>query len=176
MTVLFSGCKSSHSTMANDITAEKILGDSNYQAICYGGYRDKTRDVESTVAQITEDLRILSAMNIKVLRTYNVHHTEAANLLKAIRELKKENPDFEMYVMLGAWIDCKNSWTANPLIRNEDSERNPIEIAEAVRLANEYPEIVKIISVGNEAMVKWAWSYYVDPGIILKWVNYLQDL
>ena len=176
MTVLFSGCKSSHSTMANDITAEKILGDSNYQAICYGGFREKTRDVESTVAQITEDLRILSAMNIKVLRTYNVHHTEAANLLKAIRELKKENPDFEMYVMLGAWIDCKNSWTANPLIRNEDSERNPIEIAEAVRLANEYPEIVKIISVGNEAMVKWAWSYYVDPGIILKWVNYLQDL
>lgn len=64
MTVLFSGCKSSNSTMANDITAEKILGNSNYQAICYGGYRDKTRDVESTVAQITEDLRILSAPKI----------------------------------------------------------------------------------------------------------------
>lgn len=176
MTLLFGSCKSSNSAMANDVTAEKILGNSNYQAICYGGYRDKTRDVESTVSQITEDLKILSAMNIKVLRTYNVHHTEAANLLKAIRELKKENPNFEMYVMLGAWIDCKNSWTANPLIRNEDSERNPIEIAEAVRLANEYPEIVKIIAVGNEAMVKWATSYYVEPNIILKWVNYLQDL
>ena len=176
MTLLFGSCKSSNSAMTNDVTAEKILGNPNYQAICYGGYRDKTRDVESTVSQITEDLKILSAMNIKVLRTYNVHHTEAANLLKAIRELKKENPNFEMYVMLGAWIDCKNSWTANPLIRNEDSERNPIEIAEAVRLANEYPEIVKIIAVGNEAMVKWAWSYFVAPNIILKWVNYLQDL
>jgi exo-beta-1,3-glucanase (GH17 family) len=174
--VLFCSCKSSNATIAKDVTAEKILGNSNYQAICYGGYRDKTRDVESTVSQITEDLKILSAMNIKVLRTYNVHHTEAANLLKAIRALKKENPNFEMYVMLGAWIDCKNSWTANPLIRNEDSERNPIEIAEAVRLANEYPEIVKIIAVGNEAMVKWATSYYVEPSIILKWVNYLQDL
>jgi exo-beta-1,3-glucanase (GH17 family) len=162
--------------MANDVTAEKILGNSNYQAISYGGYRDKSRDIESTVAQISEDLKILSAMNIKVLRTYNVHHTEAANLLKAIRELKKENPNFEMYVMLGAWIDCKNSWTANPLIRNEDSERNPIEIAEAVRLANEYPEIVKVIAVGNEAMVKWAWGYFVAPNVILKWVNYLQDL
>jgi exo-beta-1,3-glucanase (GH17 family) len=163
-------------SVSNKITAEKILGDVNYQSICYGGYRDKTRDIEPTVSQITEDLKILSAMNIKVLRTYNVHHTEASNLLKAINALKKTDPGFEMYVMLGAWIDAKNSWTANTPIRNEDSERNPVEIAEAVKLATEYPDIVKIISVGNEAMVKWAWSYYVEPGIILKWVNYLQDL
>ena len=176
LTVCFCCCKSINPKTTTAISAEKILGNSSYQAISYGGYREKSRDVESTVSQLTDDLKILSAMNIKVLRTYNVHHTEAANLLKAIRELKKADPNFEMYVMLGAWIDCKNSWTANQLIRNEDSERNPIEIAEAVRLANEYPEIVKIISVGNEAMVKWAWSYYVEPSITLKWVNYLQDL
>jgi exo-beta-1,3-glucanase (GH17 family) len=176
MPLLFFNCKSTNSKVATEITAEKILGNPNYQAMCFGGYRGKTRDIEPTISQITEDLKILSAMNIKVLRTYNVHHTDTSNLLKAIRALKKENPHFEMYVMLGAWIDCKNSWTANPLIRNEDSERNPIEIAETVRLANEYPEIVKIISVGNEAMVKWAWSYYVDPSIILKWVNHLQNL
>ncbi|MFZ4059370.1 MAG: glycosyl hydrolase family 17 protein, partial [Ferruginibacter sp.] len=161
---------------SKNITAEQILGNNNYKSICYGGYRDKTRDIEPTIAQITEDLRILSAMHIKVLRTYNVHHTEAANLLKAISLLKKADPGFEMYVMLGAWIDAKNSWTANTPIRNEDSERNSVEITEAVKLANEYPDIVKIIAVGNEAMVKWAWAYYVDPGIILKWVNYLQDL
>lgn len=176
ITVCFCSCKSINSKTTNAITAEKILGNSSYQAISYGGYREKTRDIESTVSQLTDDLKILSAMNIKVLRTYNVHHTEAANLLKAIRELKKADPDFEMYVMLGAWVDCKNSWTEKPLIRNEDSDRNPIEIAEAVRLANEYPEIVKIIAVGNEVMVKWAWAYYVEPNIILKWVNYLQDL
>jgi len=163
-------------TGSSQKTAKDILGNINYQAISYGGYRDKTRDIEPTLAQLTEDLRILSAMNIKVLRTYNVHHTETSDLLKAIRALKKEKPGFEMYVMLGAWIDCKNAWTANPPVRNEDSERNAVEIAEAVKLANEYPEIVKIISVGNEARVKWAWSYYVEPGIILKWVKYLQDL
>ena len=161
---------------SSQVTAKTILGNVKYQAISYGGYRYKTRDIEPTLTQLTEDLRILSAMNIKVLRTYNVHHTETANLLKAIRALKKEKPGFEMYVMLGAWIDCKNAWTANQPIRNEDSERNAVEIAEAVKLTNEYPEIVKIISVGNEARVKWAWSYYVEPGIILKWVNYLQDL
>jgi exo-beta-1,3-glucanase (GH17 family) len=158
------------------ITAKEILGNSKYQAISYGGYRTKTRDVVPTIAQITEDLRILSAMDIKVLRTYNVHHEEVSNLLKAIRALKKEDANFEMYVMLGAWIDCKNAWTENTPIHNEESERNAIEIAEAVKLTNEYPEIIKIIAVGNEAMVKWAASYYVTPNIILKWVNHLQNL
>lgn len=157
-------------------SAKDILGNSNYPAICYGGFREKTRDVEPGISQITEDLRILSAMNIKVVRTYNVHNKEVSNLLKAIRELKNQDSNFEMYVMLGAWIDCKNAWTALPPIHNVESERNAIEIEEAVRLANEYPDIIKIISVGNEAMVKWAASYYVEPAIILKWVNHLQNL
>jgi exo-beta-1,3-glucanase (GH17 family) len=158
------------------ITAKEILGNSKYQAICYGGYRTKTRDIVPTISQIKEDLRILSALNIKVLRTYNVHYDEVSNLLKAIRELKKGDSNFEMYIMLGAWIDCKNAWTDKSPIHNEESERNAIEIKEAVRLTNDYPEIIKVIAVGNEAMVKWATSYYVTPNIILKWVNHLQNL
>ena len=158
------------------ITAKDIIGNPEYQAICYGGFREKTRDIEPTIAQLKEDLKLLSAMNIKVLRSYNVHNKEVSNLLIAIRELKKEDSNFEMYLMLGAWIDCKNAWTSFLPIHNVESERNTVEIAEAVRLANEYPEIIKIIAVGNEAMVKWAASYYVEPAIILKWVNYLQNL
>lgn len=161
---------------SKNITAKQILGNSKYQAISYGGYQTNTRNVEPTVAEITEDLKILAAMNIKVFRTYNVHHTEIVNLLKAIRELKKKDAGFEMFVMLGAWIDCKKAFTALAPVHNEESERNAIEMKEAVRLTNEYPEIVKVISVGNEAMVKWATSYYVEPAIILKWVNHLQNL
>jgi exo-beta-1,3-glucanase (GH17 family) len=81
-----------------------------------------------------------------------------------------------MYVMLGAWIDCKNAWTDQEPDHNVESEANKPQIEEAVRLANQYPDIVKIIAVGNEAMVKWAASYYVQPSVILKWVNHLQDL
>ncbi len=165
-----------NSKTSSEITAKNIIGNPKYQAICYGGFREKTRDIEPTIAQLKEDLHLLSAMNIKVLRTYNVHNKEVSNLLIAIRELKKEDSKFEMYVMLGAWIDCKNAWTALPPIHNVESDRNAIEIAEAVRLANEYPDIIKIIAVGNEAMVKWATSYYVEPAIILKWVNHLQNL
>jgi len=162
--------------VSREMTAEKLLGNTEYQGICYGGYRTQTREKQPTINEIKEDLKILSTLNIKVLRTYNVHYEEAANILKAITELKKTDANFEMYVMLGAWIDCKNAWTKLQPIHNEESERNAVEIEEAVRLTNKYPEIVKIISVGNEAMVKWATNYYVTPNIILKWVKHLQNL
>jgi exo-beta-1,3-glucanase (GH17 family) len=174
--ILFFFVFCSAKTKADAITAAQILGNPNYQAICYGGYRTPTRDVVPTVAEIKEDMRILAAMKIKVVRTYNVHHKEVSNLLAAISALKKEQSGFEMYVMLGAWIDCKNAWTGKPPIHNEESERNAVEIAEAVRLANQYPDIIKIIAVGNEAMVNWATGYFVTPNIILKWVKHLQDL
>ncbi|WP_338374966.1 glycosyl hydrolase family 17 protein [uncultured Flavobacterium sp.] len=167
--------KISNSPKSKQVTAKDILGNPNYQAICYGGYRKTSRDVQPTIAQLKEDLLILAAMNIKVVRTYNVHLAHASNVLIAISELKKENPNFEMYVMLGAWIDCKNAWTELEPNHEVESERNAKEIDEAVRLANKYPEIVKIIAVGNEAMVKWATSYFVQANVILKWVNHLQE-
>lgn len=157
------------------LSTERLFKQS-HKAICYGGYRSNTRNIQPTILQIKEDLKILQALDIKFLRMYNVHLEETKNVLEAIRELKKENNTFEMYLMIGAWIDCKNAWTEYEPIHSGESARNEIEIKEAVRLANEYPEIVKVISVGNEAMVKWAAKYYVEPGIILKWVEYLQDL
>jgi exo-beta-1,3-glucanase (GH17 family) len=158
-------------------TASQILGDSNYLAISYGGYRKISRDSQPTIPQLKEDMEILSAMGIKVLRTYNTQYKQAANLLKAISEMKADDPAFEMYVMLGAWIDCENAWTDTaPNHDAEDEKANTSEIQRAVDLANKYPDIVKIIAVGNEAMVKWAESYYVQPRVILKWVNHLQNL
>jgi ribosomal protein L1 len=121
-------------------------------------------------------MKILYAMKIRILRTYNVQLAQAETILKAIEELKSEDPLFEMYVMLGAWIDCKNAWTNNAVDHQIESEENEGEINRAVALANKYPSIVKIIAVGNEAMVKWATSYYVQPSVILKWVTHLQDL
>ena len=161
---------------AEEITAATILGNPDYQAICYGGYRTASRDVAPTVTEIKDDMRILAAMKIKVIRTYNVHFKEVSNLLAAISELKQEHKGFEMYVMLGAWIECKNAFANQAPVHTEESERNAVEIAEAVRLANQYPDIIKIVAVGNEAMVNWATGYFVTPNIILKWVKHLQNL
>ncbi|MGC1203325.1 MAG: glycosyl hydrolase family 17 [Flavobacteriaceae bacterium] len=161
---------------AKHITAAEILGNPDYLAISYGGYREKSRDIQPTIPQLKEDMKILAAMGIKILRTYNVQLPHASNILKAISELKNEDPSFEMYMMLGAWIDCQNAWTGLQPNHEVESKQNAGEIARAVALAKKYPEIVKIIAVGNEAMVTWATSYFVRPNVILKWVNHLQEL
>jgi exo-beta-1,3-glucanase (GH17 family) len=175
---LFISCESSENKMKEkkEITAQEILNDPSYLAISYGGYRHRTRDIQPTMDELKDDLKILSSLGIKILRTYNLQLPQAPNILKAIKEIKESDPDFEMYVMLGAWIDCENAWTDSPNHEKEDESANAIEIQKAINLANMYPDIVKIIAVGNEAMVNWAWSYYVKPGVILKWVNHLQDL
>ena len=179
--VLIFGCTSKEKKIVQQksiMNAAYILGNSEYLAISYGGYRATSRDIQPTITELKEDLKILSAMGIKILRTYNVQPKlpHAANVLEAIHQLKKEDANFDMYVMLGAWIDCLNAWTNKAPNHNIESAQNEGEIARAVALANKYPEIVKVIAVGNEAMVKWAENYYVQPNVILKWVNHLQNL
>ncbi len=154
---------------------EEILGNPNYQAISYGGYRGLSRDTQPSLDELKEDLLIMHAAGFRILRTYNVHFPHAENTLRAIKELKTENDEFEMYVMLGAWISCQAAFTELPNHQFENVA-NEDEVKEAVRLAKEYPDIVKIIAIGNEAMVHWAASYFVEPGIILKYVEQLQEM
>ena len=150
------------------ITPKDILGNPKYLAISYGGYRQNSRTVQPSVAELKEDMKILAAMGIGILRTYNVQLPHAENVLEAIQQLKKEDPSFEMYVMLGAWINCDNAWTESPNHEKEDVAGNIEEIEKTVALANKYPEIVKVIAVGNEAMVHWAATYFVRPQYYLK--------
>ncbi len=168
--------KENEMTKAKEMTAADILGNPDYLAMSYGGYRHVDHDIEPTIDELKDDMKLLAAMGVKIVRTYKVHLPQAANLLQAIAELKKDNPDFEMYVMLGAWINCKNAFTDEEPNHDEESEENGPEIEETVRLANKYPDIVKVIAVGNEAMVNWAATYYVQPSVILKWVSHLQEL
>jgi hypothetical protein len=129
-------------------------------------------------------------MGVKLLRTYNTSQfPQVARLLQAIETVKQTDPDFEMYVMLGAWIESKNAWTeavwdaannawvegTGPDHSEGNVTNNTQEIETAIRLANAHPDIVKAIAVGNEAMVQWATNYFVYPKTILKWVKYLQD-
>jgi exo-beta-1,3-glucanase (GH17 family) len=171
------GNRTENKMSSKDISAKEILGNPEYQAISYSGYRELSRDVVPTIEELKEDMLLLEAMGIKIVRTYNVYLDAVPRLLEAISDLKKEDSEFEMYVMMGAWIDAKNAWTEKPdRIRDEDSPRNSKEIERAVNLAVKYPDIVKIIAVGNEAMVHWQEEYWVEPGIILHWVSHLQNL
>lgn len=168
--------KSNFDQINKSVTAKDILGNPDYLAMSYGGYRGTSRDAQPTLTELKDDMKILHAMGVRIVRTYNVHLAQATNLLEAISQLIIEEEDFEMYVMLGAWIDCKHAWTDKEPDHNSESDRNSEEIETATRLAKKYPEIVKIVAVGNEAMINWADAYYVQPSVILKWVIYLQNL
>lgn len=158
------------------MTANQILGNANYPAISYSGFRGVNREVEPTIAQIKEDLGLIAGQGYKVIRTYDLQHDFAGNVLQAISELKAADSSFEMYVFLGAWIECEGAWTRDANRNAGKILENGVEIDKAARLAIQYPDIVKVISVGNEAMVYWNYWYSVDPAIILKWVNNLQLL
>lgn len=158
-----------------NLSPGEILGNPDYHAICYGGYRGKTLDEQPSIEELKEDVLIMHAAGIRIVRTYKLMYPHAENLIKAIRSVKEEDPTFEMYVMLGAWIDCKDARTEKP-VHDEESPQNAEEIERAIRVANLYPDVVKVIAVGNEAMVHWQAGYFVTPAIILKWVNHLQAL
>ena len=158
-------------------SAKDILGNPECLAFSYGGYRGKTREQVPSVDDLKEDMKILSALGVRLIRTYNTQQfKQVENLLVAIDQVQKEDPDFEMYVMLGAWIDCKGAWTEDADHDFGDDKNNKAEVDAAVTLANRFPGSVKMIAVGNEAMVHWASNYYVEPGEILEWVTHLQDL
>ncbi|NCC99434.1 MAG: glycosyl hydrolase family 17 [Bacteroidia bacterium] len=170
----FSSC--SKQQVAEDRTAAEIINNPNYPAMSFGGYRKLSRDTVPSVSDLKEDVRILSAMGIKLIRLYDTQLGQTPNLLQAISELKKEDKSLELYVMLGAWIEAENSRTDSVHHDKENVVGNTAEIEKAVEYTNKYPDIVKCIAVGNEAMVHWAASYNVTQDIILKWVKYLQAL
>ncbi len=164
--LILPGCNKIEQGEVMNKSAKEILGNPNYPAISYGGYRERTRDIEPTKDQIKEDILILHAAGFRVIRTYDVHLSLAKNTLEVIRELKLLDKNFEMYVMLGAWIDCLNAWTNKIPNHHIESDQNNEEIDRAVALAKQYPDIVKVLAVGNEAMVRWAASYDVQPNVI----------
>jgi exo-beta-1,3-glucanase (GH17 family) len=170
----FSSCSKQNATQ--DRTAAEIINNPSYTAMSFGGYRHLTRDTVPSVTDLKEDVRILSAMGIKLIRLYDTQLGQTPNLLQAISELKQEDKSLELYVMLGAWIEAENSRTDSVNHHKENIIGNTAEIEKAVEYTNKYPDIVKCISVGNEAMVHWAASYNVTQDVILKWVKYLQAL
>ncbi len=173
-TVLFSQKKNSELVLKSK-NPQEIFGNPDILAFSYSSYRQNSRKIEPTIDEIKEDLRIMKALGVKLIRTYNSQqYDHSKNILNAIKSLQQEDSKFEMYVMLGTWIECEGAWGSNPNHELGNTKNNSAEIEQAIALTQQYPEIIKAIAVGNEAMVHWASSYFVAPKVILKWVNYLQ--
>ncbi|MEO0788516.1 MAG: glycosyl hydrolase family 17 protein [Bacteroidota bacterium] len=127
-------------------------------AICYSGYREgqsPDTGVYPSYDEIKEDLDILEG-RWKYLRLYDCsRHAEVV-----LSVIEKEGMDFQ--VMLGAYIAAEVSnpncpWGAmypNGVLRN-NQKKNEAEIEKLIKLANQYPDIIFSLSVGNEATVDW---------------------
>jgi len=110
-------------------------------AVAYAGYRrgqdpDILR-VYPSQAEVAEDLKILDR-NFKFLRLYGADQ-HAADVLQVIQREK-----LGIKVVLAAWL------AGNP----EKLRQNDAQIAGAVLLANEYPDIVAGIIAGTDILVE----------------------
>ena len=127
-------------------------------AICYSGYREGQSPVDAiypSYDEIREDLSILAG-NWQFLRVYDSgRHAEL--VLDVIR---REGLSFHLMLGLDLAAEVSNPhcpWGAEysdeTLAANR--EHNHDQVQRAIALANQYPDIVFAVSVGNEDSVEW---------------------
>lgn len=130
----------------------QIEGEAILEGISYGPYRENQSPggEQPTQAQILEDLQIIDD-HWHMLRIYSALGP-AETILRTIQD-----NELPIRVMLGAWIDRERPPRDDEGEPMEDRvEANEREVAEAIRLANAYPQVVFAVCVGNETQVFWS--------------------
>jgi len=140
------------------------LLDGRVAAVCYSGFRAGQHPdrgdgaVNPTDEEILEDLRLLLRDTpFRIIRVYDC----GENTQTTIRLI--EEHDLPIRVLLGAWLSAEVNNPACPWQTEPYSDEvlaahkavNAAEIDRAIRLANEHPETVIAVGVGNEALVSW---------------------
>lgn len=153
------------------------------QAISYSGFREGQHPargdepaINPTDEQVLEDLRILEP-NFKIIRMYD----SGENTETTLRLIKEHNIDIK--VVVGAWLDAEVSnhencdWLNEPIpeevLKYNIEVRNPWQVANAIRLANEYKDQVIAVNVGNEILASWG-DHMVTEEATIAYVKQVQ--
>lgn len=132
------------------------------RAICYSGFRQGQCPGQSypTYAQVKEDLLLLQP-HFQHLRLYDCD-AMAATVLEVIA-----NEKLPLTIMQGAYIEAEMNnfgcpwgggvYSEAQLEQNKVSNRKKID--KLIKWANENPEIIISLSVGNECCVDWSGNY-----------------
>lgn len=127
-------------------------------AICYSGFRNGQQPggINPSYEEVKEDLLLLQT-HWKYLRLYDCDE-HASTVIKVIQN---EKLDFKL--MLGAYIVAEMNnhgcpWNGGIYEEHqleENKHTNDIKIQRLIDWANQYPEIIFTVSLGNEACVDW---------------------
>jgi exo-beta-1,3-glucanase (GH17 family) len=128
------------------------------KAICYSGFRNGQQPggINPTYEEIKEDLLLLKS-HWKYLRLYDCDE----HALTVIKVIKDEKLDFKL--MLGAYIVAEmnnygcpwNGGIYEEKQLEENKKKNNLKIQHLIDWANQFPEIIFSVSLGNEACVDW---------------------
>ena len=132
------------------------------KAISYGCYREgQAPGVKGpSESEILQDLGII--LNYwNMIRVYGSDE-DSERILKVIR---KNN--LPLKVMLGVWLEDEKE---NPGRKNENIK----EALKAIRLANEYSEIISAINVGNETQVFWS-AHKMEVDDLIKYIRIVRN-
>ena len=153
------------------------------KAVCYSGFRSGQHPdrgdgaVNPSDEEVLEDLQILSRNgNFRLIRLYDSQVNS-----EAVLRLIKAN-DLDIKVVLGAWLDAEINnpacpWHPQPYpdeVLEANQRKNAEEIDRAIRLANEYPDIVVAVAVGNEALVSWN-DHMVPVDSVIRYVRQVKQ-
>jgi len=147
------------------------------RAICYSGFRDGQQPGAGypSYDEVKEDLLILQPY-WKYLRLYDCdQHAETV-----LEVIKKEQLDFK--IMQGAFIEAEMNNFGCPwgggVYEEEQLEKNKQlnlqKIKKLIQLANQYPEIIFSLSVGNEACVDWT-DHYVPVNKVMEYAQLVKQ-
>lgn len=153
----------------------KVLNIEPGAAICYSGYREGQRPgvLYPSYDHVKEDLLILKD-HWKYIRLYDCGpHSET--VLQVIKEEK-----LDLRVMLGAYIEaemnnfgCPWGGTYPEEVLKENKSKNLNKINKLAGFANQYPDIIFSLSVGNEACVDWT-DHYVPVENVIEYVRLIK--
>ena len=155
---------------------EQLIRKNSSNAICYSGYRegqDPQQGIFPSYVEIREDLLLL-AQNWSFIRLYDTS-PHAETTLKVIHD---EGLNIKVMASANMTAEVSNPncpWGANysdeTLAANRNINHENIE--QLITLANQYPDIVFSVSIGNEASVDWT-DHLVPTESLLSYAKKLQ--
>ena len=143
------------SGLAESVRPLSLLeGQAYFKGISYGPFRDgqEPGGPQPTQAEMLEDLKLLQG-RWHALRVYG-SDPFARQICELIRTEK-----LPLKVMVGAWI-------AGP----EAEAANRQQVTQAIAIANDFPDVVCAVSVGNETQVFWSF-HPVDRDQLIAYIR-----